>query len=175
MFNHGSRRAATIQNLRWEMTAMSEFRVIPISDDVSTAVRETLVAPGYGHPAHVEVATGYGPCRACLCTFREGVDERVLFTHDAFAGVEGYPSPGPVFIHRDACEPWRGDGFPPEVAALPLMLEAYGAGRWLVAREPARGAQVEPAVARLLANPAVAYLHVRNAEAGCYIARVERR
>jgi hypothetical protein len=156
------------------MTTMEAFRVIPIADDIAGAVRATLVAPGYGHPAHVEVATGYGPCRTCLRTFREGRDERVLFTHDAFAGVDAYPSPGPMFIHRDACEPWRGDGFPPEVAALPLMLEAYGAGRWPVAREPARGALVEPAVARLLANPAVAYLHVRNAEAGCYIARVER-
>ncbi len=108
---------------------MPTFRVVPIPDDVAAEVRRTLKAPGYGHPAHVEVAAGYGPCRACLRTFREGAEERVLFTWDAFAGVDGYPSPGPVFIHRDACEMWSGDGFPPELRPLPLMLEGYGAGR----------------------------------------------
>jgi hypothetical protein len=153
---------------------MPAFRVIPIPDDVSAEVRRTLRAPGYGHPAHVEVAAGYGPCRSCLRTFREGTEERVLFTYDAFAGTDGDPSPGPVFIHSGACAAWAGDGFPPELRPLPLMLEGYGAGRWLVAREPVRGGAVEDAVERLFANAAVAYLHVRNAEAGCYVARVER-
>lgn len=153
---------------------MVAFRVIPIPHDVASEVRATLRAPAYGHPAHLEVAASYGPCRACLRTFHQDREERILFTWNAFHGVEDYPSPGPVFIHRDACAPWAGDGFPPEIAALPLMLEAYGAGRWPVAREPVRDGKPEAAVQRLLANPAVAYLHVRNAEAGCYIARVER-
>ena len=153
---------------------MQTFRVVPIPGDVAAEVRRTLKAPGYGHPAHVEVAAGYGPCRACLRTFREGAEERVLFTWDAFAGVDGYPSPGPVFIHRHACETWSGDGFPPELRPLPLMLEGYGAGRWLVAREPVRDGRVEDAADRLFAHPAVSYVHVRNAEAGCYVARLER-
>jgi hypothetical protein len=153
---------------------MPTFRVVPIPADVAAEVRGTLLAPGYGHPAHVEVAAGYGPCRSCLRTFREGAEERVLFTWDAFAGVDAYPSPGPVFIHRDACDSWSGDGVPPELRPLPLMLEGYGAGRWLVAREPVRDGRVEEAAERLFANAAVTYVHVRNAEAGCYVARVER-
>jgi hypothetical protein len=153
---------------------MPTFRVIPIPDDVAGAVRHTLRAPGYGHPAHVEVAAGYGPCRSCLRTFREAAEERVLFTWNAFAGTDGYPSPGPVFIHREACAAWAEDGFPPELRALPLMLEGYGPGRWLVAREAVADGRVEAAAGRLFADPAVAYVHVRNAEAGCYIARMER-
>jgi hypothetical protein len=88
--------------------------------------------------------------------------------------VDGYPSPGPVFIHRDACEGWSGEGLPPELRPLPLMLEGYGPGRWLVAREPVRDGRVEDAADRLFAHPAVNYVHVRNAEAGCYVARLER-
>jgi len=153
---------------------MPTFRVIPIPADVATEVRGTLRAPGYGHPAHVEVASGYGPCRSCLRTFREGAEERVLFTWDAFSGVDAYPSPGPVFIHRDACDPWSGEGVPPELRPLPLMLEGYGAGRRLVAREPVADGRVEAAAERLLADAAIAYVHIRNAEAGCYIARIER-
>jgi hypothetical protein len=153
---------------------MQSFRVVPIPAAAADEVRATLRAPRYGHPAHVEVATGYGPCRACLRTFRTGQEERVLFTWNAFEGQEQYPSPGPVFIHHDRCEHWHGDGFPPELRALPLVREGYAAGRWPVTREPATGDAVEDAIGRLFANPAISYLHVRNAEAGCYIARVER-
>ena len=153
---------------------MPAFRVVPIPAAVAAEVRDTLLAPGYGHPAHVEVASGYGPCRSCLQTFREGAEERVLFTCDAFAGIEAYPSPGPVFIHRHACEGWSGDGFPPELRRLPLVLEGYAAGRLPVDREAVAHGTVEDAIGHLFANPSVAYLHVRNAEAGCYIARVER-
>ena len=153
---------------------MPTLRVIPIPDDAAAEVRRTLRAPKYGHPAHVEVAAGFGPCRSCLRTFREGAEERVLFTWDTFAGVDGYPSPGPVFIHRDACEPWSGEGLPPELRPLALMLEGYGAGRWPVAREAVRDGRVEEAAERLFANPAVAYVHVHNADAGCYVARVEQ-
>jgi len=153
---------------------MPRYRVIPIPDHAAAEVRRTLKAPGYGHPAHVEVAAGFGPCRSCLRTFREGVEERVLFTWNAFAGTDGYPSPGPVFIHHDACEAWAGEGFPPELRPLSLMLEGYGAGRLPVAREPVRDGRLEEAAERLFAHAAVDYVHVRNAEAGCYVARVER-
>ena len=153
---------------------MPTYRVVPLSDEVARQVRATLAAPGYGHPAHVEVAKGYGPCRACLRTFRTGQEERVLFTYDPFAGTDAYPLPGPVFIHREPCGAYHGEGFPPEVRALPLMLEGYGAGRWPVAREGVSGGGVEGALERLFAHAAVEYVHVRNAEAGCFIARVER-
>ena len=55
-----------------------------------------------------------------------------------------------------------------------LTLEAYAPGRWLVARERVEGGDVEGAATRLFAHEAVAYVHVRNTEAGCYIARLER-
>lgn len=154
---------------------MSFYRVIAIPEEFASKVRATLKAPGYGHPAHVEVAAGYGPCRACLQKFREGEEERILFTYDPFVGLDSYPSPGPVFIHRDDCPHYDAEGFPPEIRDLPLTLEAYGPDRWIVARERVADGDVEAAVGRLLANPEVGYVHVRNTEAGCYIARIERR
>lgn len=153
---------------------MSAYRVVALPAEVACEVRATRAAPGYGHPAHAEVTAGYGPCRACLRTFRVGREERLLFTWDAFGGAEAYPSPGPVFIHREDCARWEGDGFPPDLLALPLMLEGYAAGRVPAAREPATGDEVHAALSRLLADPAVDYVHLRNAEAGCFIARVER-
>ncbi|MDA8017800.1 MAG: DUF1203 domain-containing protein [Thermoanaerobaculia bacterium] len=153
---------------------MTAFRVVPISDRLAAKVRETRTAPGYGHPVHAEVAHSYGPCRSCLQVFREGEDRRLLFTFDAFGGKEHYPSPGPVFLHEEACKPFRDEGFPPELRELPLMLEAFAGDRWPLTREPVVDGAVEESIGRMLANPAVDYLHVRNSHAGCYIARVER-
>jgi len=31
-------------------------------------------------------------------------EERVLFTYNPFHGIDDYPSPGPVFVHRDVCD-----------------------------------------------------------------------
>lgn len=153
---------------------MVSFRVVGIPDDLSRQARATLESPQYGHPAQIAVATGYGPCRSCLATFEKGKDERILFTYDPFAGLDPYPSPGPIFIHREECPAWDAGDFPQQLRDLPLTFEGYGAERWIVARERPADGDVEAAIERLFANPEVRYIHVRNTEAGCYIARVER-
>src|SRR5512146_2417464 len=104
---------------------MTTFRVVPISDQVAESVRRELRSPQYGHPAHAETATGYGPCRSCLRTFTVGAEQRLLFTYNPFDGLSSYPSPGPIFIHSDGCEAFVGDGFPADLRALPLYLEGY--------------------------------------------------
>jgi len=151
------------------------FRTVPISADVAELARREQRSPQYGHPAHTETASGYGPCRLCLDTFRVGEEQRLLFTFDPFAGLDPYPAPGPIFVHADGCLPFADPhGFPESLRPLPLVLEGYGAERWLIAREHVLTGDVEAAVDRIFGNDAVAYVHVRNAEAGCYIARVER-
>jgi hypothetical protein len=151
------------------------FRTVPIPAALAHAARETHRSPQYGHPAHRERAAGYGPCRLCLETFRVGEEDRLLFTYNPFDGLDPYPSPGPVFVHADGCEAFaQPAGFPEALRALPLTLEAYGSGRWPVSRERVVGGDVDGAAERLFAHPAVDYIHVRNSEAGCYIARLER-
>ena len=151
-----------------------EYQVVAISEEVARLVRETLKSPRYGHPAHVEVANGYGPCRLCLQTFAEGQDERILFTYNAFEGVKGLPSPGPIFIHRAPCQRFEAAGFPPDLRRLPLVLEGYGRGSWLLLQEVVANDDVDLAIKKLFAQPAVEYIQLRNAEAGCFMARIER-
>ena len=83
---------------------MPIYRVQGIPLTVATSVRGTLRSPQYGHPAHAEVATGYGPCRLCLRTFHVGQEKRLLFTYQPFADPTALPAPGPVFIHHEPCE-----------------------------------------------------------------------
>jgi hypothetical protein len=154
---------------------MPDYKVIAISDRLAEKVRTSRKAPGYGHPVHAEVATGYGPCRLCLRDFEVGVDRRLLFTLDPFHGLEPFPLPGPVFIHEKECDrhPEHG-GFPADLLSHDLTLAAYGRGRALRAEERVRGSRVEEAIARLLGRGDVDYLHVRDTEAGCYDLRIER-
>jgi hypothetical protein len=154
---------------------MSSYRVISIPTELAQQVRATGKSPQYGHPAHSELASGYGPCRVCLRRFRQGEERRLLFTYNPFDKLVDYPSPGPIFIHESECRPFdEPSKFPPEVRTLPLMLEAYECDRRLLLHEPVREDELDSTISRLLAVPSVEYLHVRNREAGCYIARIER-
>jgi hypothetical protein len=154
---------------------LAGFRVLPIDSKLAEAVRSTLKSPQYGHPAHVELAAGYGPCRACLKQFRTGEEERILFTYNPFENLDSYPSPGPVFIHAESCSNYEDHrAFPEELRSLPLTLEAYGENRWIVARERPPADEIESSVERLLQASGVHYIHIRNTEAGCFIARIER-
>ena len=152
-----------------------QYRVVAIEDAVASEVRNTGRSPRYGHPAHIELASGHGPCRLCLRTFRVGEERRILFTFDPFDGVVPLPLPGPVFIHERACQRYPEDaGFPGDLRGHAVTLSAYGSGRRLLAEEGVDNGNAEPVIERQLAQPGVAYVHVRDTEAGCYDFRVER-
>jgi len=89
-------------------------------------------------------------------------------------GIDRYPEPGPIFVHAQACEPHAGDGFPDGLRPLEMTLEAFGDERWMLRRERLDGREPEPVIEELLAMPEVRYVNIRNSEAGCFIARVER-
>lgn len=153
---------------------MPAFIVRPIAPDIAASVRSTLRAPGYGHPAHHERAQGTGPCRACLSEFVVGRDDRILFTYNPFVDAGAVPQPGPVFIHAGACEPFAGGGYPRGLAGLPVVAEAHlgdGTRSSLQALVPGSAAET---LTELLADPNVRFVHLRHAEAGCFIARVDR-
>ena len=150
------------------------FRIVPIDAIIADSVRREQRSPQYGHPATVEVAKGYGPCRQCLRTFRVGEEDRILFTYDPVPKDDGLAQPGPIFIHKDPCAAFEGSGVPPELRGLPLFLEGFGRGTWTVRREPVEAESIEADIAAMLRDPAIDLLQIRNVEAGCFIARVER-
>jgi hypothetical protein len=73
---------------------MHDYRIVPIPAGIAEAVRATGRSPQYGHPAHVDLALGYGPCRCCLRTFREAHEKRILFTYNPVARSSGSGSEG---------------------------------------------------------------------------------
>ena len=154
---------------------MNSFRTVAISTSTAEEVRATLASPGYGHPAHAEVAQGHGPCRHCLRTFNVGEERRILFTLDPFATMEALPLPGPVYIHEKNCERYPLDGgFPDDLRSHGLTLDAYTRGRKLQAQEYVKDGDVEAVIERLFARPEIDYIHVCDTEAGCFDLRIER-
>ena len=152
-----------------------QFIVRSVPQSVADEVRRTRLSPGYGHPAHAEVAGGTGPCRCCLRTFVPGVDRRLLFTFRPQGEGDSLMAPGPVFIHAEYCEAFAGDGFPGGLRELPLAFEARaGQGRVVaVAARPELTAEQQ--LRSLLAREEVRWVQVRHAEAGCYIASVKEK
>lgn len=132
-----------------------------------------MKSPQYGHPVHAELASGYGPCRLCLRTFRVGTEERLLFTYQPFTDPGALPTPGPVFIHREPCERYDAPRLPEALRALPLALEGYGPDGLLLLQRKAGGLTFEVVLEEVFGRPGVEYAHLRNAEAGCYIARID--
>ncbi len=155
---------------------MEQIRIVAISTKVAELVRSTGRAPVYGHPAHTEVGSDAAPCRHCLRLITPGVDRRVLFTYDRFAGVESLPLPGPVFIHAESCERYRENaGYPEELRASPRTLEGYARGRHLLAQHYVTDGRAERVIEQLFACPDVDYIQVSSTPAGCYTFRIERQ
>ena len=83
-------------------------------------------------------------------------------------------APGPVFIHADHCEAWDGAGFPDGLRSLPLAFEGRASGSRVTTLTTNGAHAPETQVEALLARDDAEWLHLRHAEAGCFIARVER-
>ena len=154
---------------------MSSFRAVAIPTEMAEGVRSTMKSPKYGFPAHREVAAGRAPCRHCLRLVKLNEEELILFTMDAFHGLNVPPAPGPVYIHAERCARYSGNGGIPETYRGKLLtFEAFGADRRLLAEVRSSDSREQEIASELLGNPEVQYVNVRSTEAGCFLFRVER-
>jgi hypothetical protein len=121
-----------------------------------------------------EIATGTGPCRACLEPFRVGAEERLLFTYRPDAGNGSVAAPGPVFIHVRPCTRYAATRFPAALESFELIVEARASGNRVPVAHRATGNEVNELIGQLFADANVEYVYIRHGEAGCHIARVTR-
>lgn len=151
------------------------YRVIPIPKHIASDAREKLISPQYKSlKADVSVATGYGPCRSCLRVFDQGRCERIYLTYNSFEGLSDLPDPGPIFIHRNECEPFDDNGFPPDLIDLPLLFEGFGENSELIERKRIDASGIDDQIQNVFQQDRVKFINIRNAEAGCFVGRIER-
>lgn len=131
----------------------------------------------YGQTIERATSDGDGiPCRHCLALIPAGKSYLIL-AHRPFEGLNAFTETGPIFLCAEPCE--RATPGP----ELPSMLESqhyilrgfdhqerivYGTGKVIPTDEIQRRA------AQLLANPIIAFVHVRSAANNCYHCRIER-
>jgi hypothetical protein len=158
---------------------MRNFTIVSISADEAAAIRNTRV-DHFGNTVLEQLATGSGPCRVSLRPFIAGKDKRLLFKHSPFSVDNAFNQSGPVFISADPVEPYSDiHNFPPEIKAnkrsFPLTLVGYTTGQMMAHTRLVGDADVEDLIEEIFAtHPEVDYLHARNAQAQCFICRIER-
>lgn len=154
----------------------ASFRIVPLDYEPFAPLfergDEELRAAGARRMVADE-RPGY-PCRVSLEDAHPG-ETVVLVPHTHHDVASPYRASGPIFVRRGARPARLAPGEIPEMLRARLLsVRAYDAAGDLQASEVTEGATLEAAIGRLLALPAVSYLHVHNARPGCFNCRVER-
>lgn len=121
----------------------------------------------------VDAKPGF-PCRVSLEDADPG-ETVLLLNYEHQPADTPFRSRHAIYVRENHPEAALAEGrLPPVFQGRTISLRAFDAAGMLVAAEVASGADLEPAIERLLANPAAAYLHAHYAAMGCYAARIDR-
>jgi len=114
------------------------------------------------------------PCRISLEDAEIG-EEVVLVHYEHQPARTPFRAGHAIFVRRGVPQARPGVGeIPPALQARLISIRAFDASHQMRGADVAQGAELAPAILRLLADESVAYLHLHNAKPGCYAARVTR-
>jgi Protein of unknown function (DUF1203) len=158
---------------------MKQFKIVPLSEEYAAKIRKTN-KDEFGHNVIELLATGKGPCRVSLKPFKVGEDFRLLISHSPFTINNAFNQSGPIFINKEAVEAYPDiHKFPPEIKAdkenFPLSLIGYSKEQKMVFTKLVGDDDVDLLIPKIFETETeVEYLHARNAEACCFICKIER-
>ena len=99
----------------------------------------------------------------------------ILLHHEHQPADTPFRASHAIFVIEGAAERFDRVGELPSVMATRMMsLRAFDAEGMMTAGVLASDVELEPAISRLLDDPATAYLHAHYAARGCYAARIDR-
>ena len=115
------------------------------------------------------------PCRLTLADARAG-DTLLLLNYEHQPAPTPFRASHAIFVNERAVNTARyEDEVPPALKAREhISLRAFDEGGMMIDAEVAPGADLKPAIERLLGRPEAAYLHAHYAGMGCYAARIDR-
>src|SRR5260370_39713346 len=94
---------------------------------------------------------------------------------DTVCGGGSEPEGGAVFIHGGGWE-WYEEaaGYPAEVLPFGVVLDGYDAEQMVRRRETVTDGSQEATIQKMMCDPLIRYVMVRDATAGCFDLRVEK-
>jgi hypothetical protein len=99
----------------------------------------------------------------------------LLLNHCCQPAATPYRATHAIYVREGACVAYDELDVVPEVMRRRLLsLRAYDLAGMMLDAEVVEGVDAEPVVARLFADPQVAYIHAHNARRGCYSGRIDR-
>jgi hypothetical protein len=155
---------------------MSSFRLVGLAAENFEpffAMSDDELAALGARRVVADAPTGF-PCRVSLADAAPG-DELLLLPFEHLSTRSPYRASGPVFVRRGVPRAVLPPGeIPSYVTRRAMSVRAYDANDMMVDADVCDGTHVRGALDRMLADDAVAFIHLHNAKRGCFSCRVER-
>lgn len=121
----------------------------------------------------VDASPGF-PCRVSLED--PAVGETVLLLNYEHLPVDTpYRARHAIFVREGETQAAHYADRVPQLLSIRLLsLRAFDAAGMMRDADVIEGSDLVPAIERLFADPAIAYLHAHNAKPGCFAARIDR-
>ncbi len=151
------------------------MRFSPISTPIARAYQSGGLDAN-GQVPERQISDGDGnPCRHCLNLIPKGAEMLVL-AHRPFPAPQPYAEVGPIFLCADPCPAGGGAAMPQILESPTYILRGYGRDDRIVYGTGAVVAieTLPEEAARRLADPRIAYVHVRSARNNCFQVRIDR-
>lgn len=126
-------------------------------------VRRYVVDKSPGYPDRIEMRDA------------EPGETVLLLNHVCQPADTPYRASHAIFVREGAARAYDAvDEVPPVLRTRLLSLRAFDTEGMMRDADVVEGAMIEGVIARMFADPAVAYIHVHNARPGCYAGRIDR-
>ena len=153
-------------NFRVEALEPELFRPLFDLDDAALESRSVKRYTVDGKPGF--------PCRVSLADAEIG--EEVLLLSFAHHDVDSpYRGDGPILVRRYAAVPMLGiNELPQHLEQRTLSLRGYDSEGMMVDAMVTPGSELDGCIRTLLDQPEVVYVHVHNADRGCFLCCIRR-
>ena len=122
---------------------------------------------------YADMKPGY-PCRVSLVDANVG-EELLLLPFEHQPASSPYKSSGPIFVRRGASQAHVEPGVIPDYVQTRLMsVRAYDSKHFMTDALVCAGSDVANAIQKMFGHDEVAYIHLHNANRGCFSCAVNR-
>jgi Protein of unknown function (DUF1203) len=155
---------------------MSSFQIVGLPDAPFAplfALSETELSEIHAQRVVATAKPGY-PCRVSLTDAEIG-EELLLLPYMHQPAQSPYRASGPIFVRRGAQRATIEPGVVPGYVAQRLIsVRAYDAQGWMTDAAVCPGVEAAAWIERIFDDPRIAYIHLHNANRGCFSCEVRR-